>query len=168
MQREELEFLRQSNYIEGEYSKEALDDAMWAWNYLRDMDIEIRYEPETFLYAHYFMMHRIDPSIAGKYRDMDIEIGGNLKPFISKDLIEKDLTFIISLIGNNIAHDKRKSDLTKGMIAKTMHVRFEYLHPFNDGNGRIGRMLFNSHRLDLNLPLMIINESEKSEYYKWF
>jgi Fic family protein len=37
-----------------------------------------------------------------------------------------------------------------------------------DGNGRIGRILLNWQRRYWNLPILIIKESEKEEYYKWF
>jgi len=49
-----------------------------------------------------------------------------------------------------------------------MHINFEKIHPFIDGNGRIGRMLLNWQRVKLGLPVLVIKESEKQEYYKWF
>ena len=48
------------------------------------------------------------------------------------------------------------------------HVKFESIHPFVDGNGRTGRLLMNWIRIKIGLPILVIKESEKFEYYKWF
>ena len=49
------------------------------------------------------------------------------------------------------------------------HIWFEKIHPFEDGNGRTGRILMNIQRLNAGLPLLIIHEGkEQMEYYKWF
>jgi len=53
--------------------------------------------------------------------------------------------------------------------SKQIHVAFEDIHPFVDGNGRVGRILYNIHRIKLGLPIHIIHEGEEQkEYYKWF
>lgn len=53
--------------------------------------------------------------------------------------------------------------------AKLVHVEFEDLHPFPDGNGRTGRILYNWHRIQLGLPVHVIHEGdEQYDYYQWF
>jgi hypothetical protein len=48
------------------------------------------------------------------------------------------------------------------------HVSFEHLHPFRDGNGRVGRILYNWQRLKLGLPIHVIKYEDRWEYYNWF
>jgi fido (protein-threonine AMPylation protein) len=51
---------------------------------------------------------------------------------------------------------------------KAHHIRFEKIHPFIDGNGRMGRMLMNWERAKSGLPVKIIWEAKKGKYYEWF
>ena len=46
------------------------------------------------------------------------------------------------------------------------HVRFERIHPFQDGNGRVGRLIMFKECLKYNIVPFIIDEQHKLFYYR--
>ena len=58
-----------------------------------------------------------------------------------------------------------KKNVTLMDIAK-FHVTFEKIHPFQDGNGRVGRMILLKQCLAANIVPVIIRDENKLEYYR--
>ena len=50
------------------------------------------------------------------------------------------------------------------VLAAMFHYKFVRIHPFDDGNGRIARLLLNYVLLKHNLPMVIIRSSDKTNY----
>ena len=155
---EEIEFLKHSNYIEGEYSESALEDAKKAWLYIRDKK-KIKYS--DILRVHSILMIRLNPRIAGEMRHVSVMVGGHIMP--NPESAYYQLLEWIEEINNMDIKD------TDVLMLREYHVNFENIHPFEDGNGRVGRILYNWSRLRIGLPIYIIHHgSEQLDYYKWF
>ncbi|MDR1615937.1 MAG: Fic family protein [Syntrophomonadaceae bacterium] len=52
--------------------------------------------------------------------------------------------------------------------ATYFHAKFEYIHPFAEGNGRLGRTLLNYYLMINNHPPLIIYAEDKNLYYSGF
>lgn len=51
--------------------------------------------------------------------------------------------------------------------ASYFHAHFEYVHPFADGNGRVGRTLMNYYLMTHDHPPLIIYDDDKRMYYEY-
>src|SRR3989344_3758922 len=63
-------------------------------------------------------------------------------------------------------YEKNKNKYPGIVLAAVMHNQFENIHPFRDGNGRVGRLLLNNILLKHRLPPVNIDLKNRQEYYK--
>lgn len=151
------EFLLESNAIEKVYDYDSLKQATHAWDYLIKKDV---ITSDIIKKTHKILMknQNIDAKYKGQFRDCDVWVGGRIG--LSPQFLEpKMLMWCFETIRANPPVD-----------AKQLHIDYEHIHPFIDGNGRTGRMFYNWTRVKrLGLPLHIIHEGqEQLDYYKWF
>ena len=92
----------------------------------------------------------------GDYKMLENEVGGSetTKP-----------TEVASAIKALLNEYNSKSNITFDDILD-FHVRFESIHPFQDGNGRVGRLIMFKECLKHNIVPFIITEELKMYYYR--
>jgi fido (protein-threonine AMPylation protein) len=62
-------------------------------------------------------------------------------------------------------YNKNKTKCPPLVLAAVVHNQFEVVHPFQDGNGRVGRLLLNNILLKHNLPPLNIELKNRAQYY---
>jgi Fic family protein len=62
-------------------------------------------------------------------------------------------------------YNKNKNKYPALVLGAVVHNQFENIHPFADGNGRVGRILLNNILIKHNLPPLNINFKNRAEYY---
>ncbi len=110
------------------------------------------------LEIHKLLMSGIIDS-AGEFRNHPVRILGSYVPTANYLSIEKKLSDLITFI-NQPENDKIEH------IAKS-HAIFEQIHPFSDGNGRVGRLLMLLMTLKYGLPPVLVFQEQKKAYYKY-
>lgn len=73
--------------------------------------------------------------------------------------VENDLTELIDEL-----NAYKGKDILKAVTY--FHAKFEYIHPFADGNGRVGRTLTNYYLITHNSPPLIVYDEDKRIYYE--
>ena len=94
--------------------------------------------------------------VVGDYKKLPNEVGGRVTT--SPEKVEDEVKSLIEWY-NNIKN-KTLNDIIE------FHYRFEYIHPFQDGNGRVGRLLIFKECLKYNIVPFIIDENLKMFYYR--
>ncbi len=125
-----------------------------AYNYIKTMK---RLSEKRILELHKIAMQDILPIELGKYRSVQVYVGNHIPPSPEKvKPLMKDL-----LTWYKFANKK----LHPFELACILHVKFETIHPFRDGNGRTGRLIMNFIFLKETYPLLDIKFKLRSGYY---
>jgi Fic family protein len=119
-------------------------------------------DTKRILNLHKNLLTNIDDSIAGRFRSGKewVRVGNHLgaNPQFVPDLMQE-------LVDN---YNDKKIRYFLDAIAH-FHAEFETIHPFVDGNGRMGRVLINLQLMNDGFPPIIIqNKSKHTEYYPLF
>lgn len=143
-----------------------VDDIIETVNHFRAIDYVIDIAEEPLCENHIREMHRIikqntrdeqlDWFAVGEYKKRANAVGGRptAKP---KDVPVKMQTLI--------AEYEAKPAITIEDIVR-FHCEFERIHPFQDGNGRVGRLVAFKECLRFNIVPFIIEDAKKLYYYR--
>ncbi|USN44402.1 MAG: Fic family protein [Candidatus Woesearchaeota archaeon] len=100
---------------------------------------------------------------AGKLRDVEVVIKNNRGGIIHQGApvskLKEELDEFIHWYNEN------KNNFKPLILAALVHNQFEHIHPFQDGNGRVGRLLLNYILLKNNYPPINIFLEDRQEYY---
>ncbi len=96
--------------------------------------------------------------IAGKFREHLVRVGNYLAPdWQDVPRLMKEFVYFIL---------KNRTSMNPVELSARTHYRFEKIHPFADGNGRIGRLLMNYILWHKKYPMLIIEYKKRKSYYK--
>jgi Fic family protein len=114
---------------------------------------------ELLLKWHKDIFGETKPGIAGRFRNYLVRVGPHLAP--NWQNIENLMKDLIDFIYKN----KKMNPVE---LAGRAHYQFESIHPFGDGNGRIGRLIINQILWKAGYPMLIIEYAKRKAYYKAF
>lgn len=126
-----------------------------AFRYLLQFIVSGEITEEFVLKMHAILMNGIRDD-AGYYRRHAVRIVGANIPTANFLKVPELMRALIKDI------QKGEKDIIG--FATRVHSRFEQIHPFSDGNGRVGRLLLWAMLLKNNLPPAIISQSEQRFY----
>lgn len=95
---------------------------------------------ETIVDLHRTLLGVTQPKIAGIIRDSQNWIGGRYHTPVGADFIPPPAGEVSCLL-DDLAEFMNRDDLPATLQAALTHAQFETIHPFVDGNGRVGRCL---------------------------
>ncbi|MDP2924763.1 MAG: Fic family protein [Nanoarchaeota archaeon] len=94
----------------------------------------------------------------GKYRNVQVFVGGSVPPNASE--VPNKMAHLLKWCSTN------KSKLNPIVLASYFHTEFEKIHPFVDGNGRVGRLLINFILHKNKYPMINIPKRRRFKYYE--
>src|SRR5581483_10924336 len=129
--------------------------------YIRTHFAEFEISKENILILHQMLIQNIKEDISGRFRQKDeyVRVGSYIAP--PPEHIERVIDEIL------LEYNSNMQSFFIDKIAR-FHMDFENIHPFVDGNGRIGRVLINIQLQKLGFPNIVLRDKEKFVYYKAF
>jgi len=102
-------------------------------------------------------------TFAGQFRAVNVVIRDRIGKVIHQGVLVENLDQALDDLV--LWYKKNKKMFTPLVLAAIMHNQFEHIHPFQDGNGRVGRLLLNYVLLQHNYPPINILLEDRAEYY---
>ena len=150
--------------IEGESIR--VDDIIETTNHFRCIDIIIERAEEKLTESLVKELHltlkagtsdsRKDWFAVGEYKRLPNEVGGN--ETTSPENVHREMKALLR------EYDSKKRKTFEDII--DFHQRFESIHPFQDGNGRVGRLIMFKECLSNGYVPFIITDELKMYYYR--
>lgn len=163
---DQTRYIFETNTIGVENEVLDVDDVIETSNHFRCIDLIIDHAASTLSEHFIKKLHHIlktgtsdsrkDWFAVGEYKRLPNEVGG-----MQTSLPEEVADRMKALLSDYNAVPKKTLD-----DILDFHVRFERIHPFQDGNGRVGRLIMFKECLKYNIVPFIIEENLKLFYYR--
>ena len=163
---DQTRYIFETNTIGIENEVLNVDDVIETSNHFRCIDLIIDHAASTLSEHFIKKLHHIlktgtsdsrkDWFAVGEYKRLPNEVGG-MQTALPEEVADK----MKALLSDYNAVPKKTLD-----DILDFHVRFERIHPFQDGNGRVGRLIMFKECLKYNIVPFIIEENLKLFYYR--
>lgn len=163
---DQTRYIFETNTIGVENEVLNVDDVIETVNHFRCIDMIIDYAKATLTEKFVKELHLILKSgtsdsrkewfAVGEYKKRPNEVGGR-ETTLPED-VAKEMKVLLTEY--NSKEEKTLEDIID------FHVKFEQIHPFQDGNGRVGRLIMFKECLKYNIVPFIIEDSLKLYYYR--
>ena len=120
---------------------------------------KMRWNTASVKRIHKLLFQNLEDDIAGKYKKENVTVGsGGISSITTKkENVKKEMKELMSWF------NKQRKKTYPPILALKFHWKFEQIHPFIDGNGRVGRILLNALLLEtLFMPVVYFSENHRS------
>lgn len=106
---------------------------------------------------HSLVLRGQEPADSGAYRTLNVMAAGTEYRY-------PDSLHVPSLMQDYVAWWNSATDVHPVLWACEAHLRFVTIHPFRDGNGRVGRLLLNLALIRSGYPMAVIRNEQRTHY----
>lgn len=166
LSREQTRFIFETNTIGIEKQAVNVDDVVETANHFRCIDMVIDDANRVLSQAMMKRLHEIlksgtsdsrqDWFAVGEYKKLPNEVGG--QETAAPEDVENRMRALLN------AYNAKTRKTLRDLL--DFHVQFESIHPFQDGNGRVGRLILFKECLKNNIVPFIITDDLKMFYYR--
>ena len=164
--RNQTRYIFETNTVGVENEVLNVDDVIETVNHFRCIDLVIDHADDILSEKFIKELHltlkigtsdsRKDWFAVGEYKKIPNEVGG-MDTALPEEVVDKMKTLLKEY---NVIKEKTLEDILD------FHVKFERIHPFQDGNGRVGRLIMFKECLKHNIVPFIIEDNQKLFYYR--
>lgn len=164
--RNQTRYIFETNTVGVENEVLNVDDVIETVNHFRCIDLVIDHADDILSEKFIKELHltlkngtsdsRKDWFAVGEYKKIPNEVGG-MDTALPEEVADKMKTLLKEY---NAIKEKTLEDILD------FHVKFERIHPFQDGNGRVGRLIMFKECLKHNIVPFIIEDNLKLFYYR--
>ena len=163
---EQTRYIYETNTIGVEKTPANIDDIIETVNHFQCFDYILDYADEVLTEKIIKEIHKILKTNTSDSRLSWFNVGEyKSKPNMVGDLQTTSPNQVSAEIKKLLTWYNKKTDINVNDIIE-FHYKIEQIHPFQDGNGRVGRLIIFKECLKHNIVPFIIDETHKFYYYR--